>query len=109
MRLRDQPEDQSPASIAAARRVFGEPYERPDGDLVIPVLRIGGRRGDRVTPLGVFVVHNGKARWSPVLDFHWTAYFGELIGLVAATITTIAILRRPPWPDLSRRWWSMQR
>jgi hypothetical protein len=25
---------------------------------------------------------------------------GELIGLVAATFATLAMVRRPPWPDL---------
>ncbi len=28
---------------------------------------------------------------------------GELIGLLAAVITSLAILRRPPWPDLGHR------
>ena len=28
------------------------------------------------------------------------ALMGEVIGLIAATLATVALIRRPPWPDL---------
>ncbi|MFA1549378.1 hypothetical protein [Actinomadura chokoriensis] len=85
----------------AAQRVFGEPYDRPDGATVIPVARVIGGRHPRATPLGVFVVHNGKASWTPAVDGSRMALLGGLIGLVSAGLATAAVLRRPPWPDIS--------
>ena len=43
-------------------------------------------------PVGVFVIKDGEASWVPLM--------GELIGLVSATFATLAMVRRPPWPDL---------
>jgi hypothetical protein len=51
--------------------------------------------------MGVFVVRDGKASWTPVVDGTRIAVLGGLIGLVAAGLATGAMLRRPPWPDLS--------
>jgi hypothetical protein len=48
----------------------------------------------------VFVVKNGEATWVPAVDSTRIALMGELIGLVAATFATLAMVRRPPWPDL---------
>ncbi|MFB4311236.1 hypothetical protein [Actinomadura sp. GTD37] len=84
-----------------AQRVFGEPYDRPDGATVIPVARVTAGRRPRATPLGVFVVHEGKASWTPAVDSTRIALLGGLIGLVAAGLATAAVLRRPPWPDIS--------
>lgn len=83
-----------------AQRVFGDPHETPDGSTIVTVSSVG-----RFAPraVGVFVVHDGQVRWEPALDGTRIALMGELIGLVAAGIATLAILRRPPWPDLSRR------
>jgi hypothetical protein len=53
-------------------------------------------------PVGVFVVRDGKATWEPVVDATRIALIGGLIGLVSATLATLAMLRRPPWPDLRR-------
>ncbi|MFG2090549.1 MULTISPECIES: hypothetical protein [unclassified Spirillospora] len=84
-----------------AQRVFGEPYDRPDGATVIPVAQVTGGRCPRATPLGVFVVHEGRASWTPAVDGTRIALLGGLIGLVAAGLATAAVLRRPPWPDIS--------
>jgi hypothetical protein len=83
-------------------RVFGEPYQTPDGATVIPVSKVRHRRdGSRVTrALGVFVVRDGNPTWVPAVDATRLALMGELIGLIAATLATLAMVRRPPWPDL---------
>jgi hypothetical protein len=83
--------------LSKRRPVFGEPAERPDGTTVIPVTTGYGRA------LGIFVVSQGKAAWVPVIDVTRIALFGEFIGLAAAIIGSMALLRRPPWPDITIR------
>jgi hypothetical protein len=93
----------------AAAHVYGQPYELPGGATVVPVAKVRGRSrpgpGEpelRVSarPAGVFVISNGEATWVPALDSTRIALMGELIGLVAAAFATLAMVRRPPWPDL---------
>ncbi|MFI6869271.1 hypothetical protein [Nocardia sp. NPDC050406] len=81
--------------------VYGTPHETKDGSIVITVTRPGGlfRTGPR--PMGVFVIHEGKVTFEPVCDTTRLGLMGELIGLVAVAFVTGAILRRPPWPELS--------
>ncbi|WKG00933.1 hypothetical protein [Mycolicibacterium sp. HK-90] len=91
------------ADTATTSRVFGEPYVTPDGATVIPVSKIrcrpdSGRSDAR--PLGIFVVKDGKPTWVPAVDNTRIALMGELIGLMAATLATAAMVRRPPWPDV---------
>ncbi|SEP51503.1 hypothetical protein [Amycolatopsis saalfeldensis] len=88
-------------SGGVTQRVFGEPIESPDGGLVIPVVRVTGVRGGAPSPVGVFVIHGGKAQWEPAVDANRLALLGAVIGLASAVISTLAVLRRPPWPDLS--------
>ncbi|GAA1974858.1 hypothetical protein [Amycolatopsis minnesotensis] len=83
-------------------RVFGDPYETTAGTTIIPVSRIGGF-GRVARPVGVFVVHDGAVQWAPATDHTRLALLAEIGGLTAAIIATIAVLRRPPWPDLSVR------
>jgi hypothetical protein len=82
--------------------MFGEPYETPDGATIIAVSRRS--RWDRTTmrPVGIYVIRDGSAEWQPAIDATRIAMMGETIGLAAAVIGTLAVLRRPPWPDLSR-------
>jgi hypothetical protein len=82
--------DQLPAD-GAEGRVYGEPYETADGATVIPVAK----------PLGVFVVNRGKACWVPAVDGNRIALIGVLTGLLAAVITSLAVLRQPPWPKMA--------
>ena len=82
--------DQLPAD-GAARRVYGEPYETADGATVIPVAK----------PLGVFVVRGGEASWVPAVDHNRIALIGVTTGLLAAVISTLAVLRQPPWPRIT--------
>lgn len=81
----------------AARRVYSAPYQTADGATVITVAKV---HGSTAVPLGVFVVHGDRARWVPALDANRIALIGVLTGLVAALFGSLAVLRRPPWPDL---------
>ena len=78
--------DTDPNALA----VFGQQYQTPDGATVIPVSK----------PVGVFVIKDGKPIWSPAADGTRIAMMGILVGLVSATLAGIAMVRRPPWPDL---------
>ena len=77
-----------------ATRVYGQPYQTPDGTTIIPVSRTRGGA------LGVFVVKDGATKWVPAVDETRIAMMGILVGLVAATLAGVAMVRRPPWPDL---------
>jgi len=92
-----------------AARVFGEVYETADGAMVIPVTSVrgasrpgvsGGRSALHARPAGVFVIKDGKAAWVPAVDAGRIAMMGILVGLVSAALAGVAMVRRPPWPDL---------
>ena len=89
--------DQLPVN-GSRSRVFGEPYRTADGATVIPVIK---DRGGVVTPLGVFVIHGGETRWTAAVNGDRLALIGVVTGLIAAVLGSIALLVRPPWPDLS--------
>jgi len=78
-------------------RVYGEPYETADGATVITVGKV---RGTRVKPVGVFVIKDGNVRWSAAVDGERVAMMGIFVGLVSATLAGVAMVRRPPCPDL---------
>lgn len=82
--------------------VYGAPHQTPDGATVITVARVGGLLRSTTRPVGVFVIHDGQATWTPAVDDTRIALLAETIGLLAAVIFTLTFLRRPPWPDLSR-------
>lgn len=73
-------------------RLFGEPHETSDGTTVITVS----------SPPGVFVIREGAAKWEPAVDATRVAVLAVSTGLVAATLGALAVLHRPPWPDLRR-------
>jgi hypothetical protein len=107
MKLRDALDSIVPDPSAA--QVYGQPYQTSDGATVLPVAKVRGRTRPgaqdadlRLTakPVGVFIIKNGEATWVPAVDQTRIALMGELIGLVAATFATLAMVRRPPWPDL---------
>lgn len=75
-------------------RVFGEPYETADGTTVITV----------TNPPGVFAIREGQVKFEPAVDATRVALLAVGTGLVAATLGTLAVLRRPPWPDLKGTW-----
>jgi hypothetical protein len=82
--------------------LYGQPQQTSDGSTVITVSRVRSR-GDTVSasPVGVFVIHEGKPTWTPAMDSGRVAWIGALTGLVAAAFATFAMIRRPPWPDIS--------
>ncbi len=107
MKLRDALDSIVPDPAAA--QVYGQPYETADGATVVPVARVRGRTRPvaqdtdlhlTARPVGVFVIKEGEATWVPAVDSTRIALVGALTGLIAATLGTLAMVRRPPWPDL---------
>lgn len=100
---RAQPLDQF-AGTAAVDLVYGEPHQTADGATVITAARVSaaGPDGSAVTatPLGVMVIRGDQARWVAAVDADRIALLGVLTGLLSAVIASLAVLRRPPWPDL---------
>ena len=110
MNLREAREviDTLPADPDASR-MFGQAYETADGSTVIPVTNVRGASKPGVNdgrfalgakPAGVFVIKDGKAAWVPAVDAGRIAMMGILVGLVSAALAGVAMVRRPPWPDL---------
>jgi hypothetical protein len=98
--------DQLPTSVGGAR-VYGEAYETSTGATVIPVARIRGKdadgrgvRGSTAAPVGVFVIHGSVVSWKPAVDENRIALLAVITGLASAVIATLAVFRRPPWPDI---------
>ena len=79
--------------------VYGDAIAADDGSTVIPVSRV--RPGDS-SPVGIFVIRDGSATWVPAVDANRIAEIGVATAFVAATLACLAVLRRPPWPDLHR-------
>ncbi|WP_067885961.1 hypothetical protein [Nocardia vaccinii] len=81
--------------------IFGTPYQTPGGATIITVARPGGRSRRGPRPLGAIVVQGGDSKWIPATDDTRITLLALLIGLAAAALTSAAVLRRPPWPDLT--------
>jgi hypothetical protein len=80
--------------------IFNEPYEASDGTVVITVSRRGWRTG--VThPVGIYTVGAEGTIWTPAVDASRHALIGVCTGLLAAVIGVVAVLRRPPWPEMT--------
>jgi hypothetical protein len=97
----DRPDifDRLPADLVGMG-VYGQPIEA-GGATVIPVAKV--RAGGAATPVGVFVVRGGEVTWTAAVDHDRIALIGVITGLVSAVIATLAVLRRPPWPDIVLR------
>jgi hypothetical protein len=95
--------------------VYSQPYEIADGVTVIAVAKVRGKvrpvkanaletAGEEVAvrakPVGMFVLRGGDVKWEPAIDATPIALVGVLTGFAAATLATLAMVRRPPWPDL---------
>jgi uncharacterized spore protein YtfJ len=91
------------------KRVFGEPVER-EGVTVIPVARVmggggggegekekergsGGGFGVRATPVGVYVLQDGKVSWQPAVDVTRIVLGGQVVGVVVL-LTLRYVVRR---------------
>ncbi|AZG46673.1 hypothetical protein [Gordonia insulae] len=84
-----------------SRDQFSEPETLADGSTVIYVSR-PTRQGES-RPIGMYTVANGATTWTPAVDAGRAALIGASTGFVAALLGTIAVVRRPPWPDLTER------
>jgi hypothetical protein len=82
--------------------VYGQPQQTANGSTVITVTKVRSRGSAlSATPVGVFVIHDGQPTWEPAIDEGRIATIGVLTGFVAAAFATIAMIRRPPWPDIT--------
>lgn len=88
--------DRIPADLVG-KGVYGQPIE-VDGATVIPVAKV--RSGGSATPIGVFVIRGSDVTWTAAVNQDRIALIGVITGLAAAVIATLAVLRRPPWPDI---------
>jgi hypothetical protein len=80
--------------------IFSEPFESKDGTVVITVSRPGWR--DRpARPIGLYTVASGRTTFTPAVDASRVALIGACAGFAAAVIATVAVLRRPPWPEMT--------
>lgn len=57
------------------KRVYGEPYQTPDGAIVITVARLRGGGAEKAAgftapPVGVFVIRGNRVKWVPAVDAH---------------------------------------
>lgn len=81
--------------------IFNEPYETGDGTVIITVTRTAWR--DRVPhPVGIYTVRAEATTWTPAVDVSRHALIGVCTGLLAAVIGVCAVLRRPPWPEMTK-------
>ena len=100
---------------ATARRVFGEPINQ-DGSIVLPVAKVsggagggtgtgseadgregggtGGGVGLSATPLGVFVIRDGRASWRPAIDVNRIVLGGQLVAVAALLVLRALVKAR---------------
>jgi hypothetical protein len=82
--------------------VFNEPYQASDGTVVVAVSRTGWRNHPG-HPVGVYTIHAGSTTWTPAVDASRHRLIGVCTGLLAAVIGVLAVLRRPPWPEMTEK------
>lgn len=87
------------AASVSGTLVHGEPIVT-DNATLIPVTR---HRGGTSTTVGMFVIRPNGTTWVPVVDADRIATIGVTTGFVAATLGCLAVLRKPPWPDVRMR------
>jgi uncharacterized spore protein YtfJ len=101
---------------ATASRVFGVPISQ-DGSIILPVAKVsggagggsgtgpvadgreqgggtGGGVGLSATPLGVFVIRNGKAAWRPAVDVNRVVLGGQIVAVTALLVLRALIKSR---------------
>ncbi|WP_037368628.1 hypothetical protein [Amycolatopsis orientalis] len=82
--------------------VFGEPYETSQGTVLITVTR-QARRGGPGRAVGLYTVNADGVTWTPAVDQGRISLVAACTGLVAAAFSTLAMVLRPPWPNLTER------
>ncbi len=81
---------------------FGEPYETTDGTVIVTVSHKGwGKRPER--PLGLYTIRADGTTWTPAAQPDRPMVILACAGFLAAVLSTAAVLRRPPWPELTER------
>ncbi len=103
----------------SARRVFGEPFEK-DGVTIITAAKVsggggGGSGGDAsggqgsgggfglsASPVGAYVIRDGKVTWMPAVDVNRVIFGGQLIAIVAL-LTFRSLMRRRMYRKMARR------
>jgi uncharacterized spore protein YtfJ len=94
----------------AAKRVYGEPYEK-NGVTVIPAASVmggggggsdttgngGGGFGVKARPAGAWIIKGESVRWQPAVDATKVALMGQVVA-IAAILTLRSVLkhRTPP-------------
>ncbi|CAB4904931.1 unannotated protein [freshwater metagenome] len=84
----------SPSSVH-----YGETVRVDDRTSILPVSRRSARGAE--TAVGLFTITDGAATWTPAVDMGRIHLIGALTGLIAATLGCTAVLRRPPWPNVT--------
>ena len=78
---------------------YGETVRVDDRTIILPVSRRSTRGAE--TAVGVFTITDGTATWTPAVDMGRIHLIGAVTGLIAATVGCAAVLRRPPWPNVT--------
>ncbi|KSU54511.1 MULTISPECIES: hypothetical protein [unclassified Gordonia (in: high G+C Gram-positive bacteria)] len=78
---------------------FEEPIVIDERTTMILVSRRGFR--DRSVAVGAYTVTEGATTWTPAVDGGRVALIGVITGLVAAALGSAAVLRQPPWPQMT--------
>ncbi|MBS9535814.1 hypothetical protein KIH27_19700 [Mycobacterium sp. M1] len=87
--------------VGVGERVYGQPYQTPDGATVVTVSRVrNGLFGRTESPVGVCVIRGDDATFVSAVDANRVPTIAISTALLSAAFVTLAILRRPPWPDL---------
>lgn len=78
---------------------YGETVRVDDRTTILPVSRRSARGAE--TAVGLFTITDGAATWTPAVDMGRIHLIGALTGLIAATLGCAAVVRRPPWPNVT--------
>ncbi|GAA4741580.1 hypothetical protein [Gordonia alkaliphila] len=75
--------------------VWGDPITVDDQTTIVHATREA--RSGRMVPVGTLTVSGGTSTWTPAYDGTLIALGGICVGLAAAAMGGLAIVRRPPW------------
>jgi ABC-type nitrate/sulfonate/bicarbonate transport system permease component len=80
--------------------IFGDPFDTGKDAVIVTVSRTSWPSG-REHPVGIYTIRADGTTWTPVVDSSRNLLIGACTGFAAAVIATIAVLRRPPWPEMT--------